>query len=126
MENWCSKDCAGPLFAEKNDPNFSFEHLSSQSPMYQDLQSSVVCKYDTSTKNWEDLDISLRNLLPNEEGITYVITSYASCSKESFSGAPANAFESTIRVNLIKEDGAKRYSHTPRTYAECKGMAPPD
>ena len=50
-ENWCSKDCAGPLFAEKNDPNFSFEHLSSQSPMYQDLQSSVVCKYDTSPKN---------------------------------------------------------------------------
>ena len=81
-ENWCSKDCAGPLFAEKND--FSFEHLSSQSPMYQDLQSSVVCKYDTSPKNWEDLDISLRNLLPNENGITYVITSYASCSKESF------------------------------------------
>ena len=26
-ENWCSKDCAGPLFAEKDDPNFSFEHL---------------------------------------------------------------------------------------------------
>ena len=52
--------------------------------MYQDLQSSV---YDASPKNWEDLDISLRNLLPNEEGITYmyVITSYASCSKESFS-----------------------------------------
>ena len=128
-ENWCSKDCAGPLFAEKNDPNFSFEHLSSQSPMYQDLQSSVVCKYDTSPKNWEDLDISLRNLLPNEEGITYVITSYESCSKEFFSGAPANTFESTERVNLIKEDGAKRWlesmmKHSKCTYRQSKGRRP--
>ena len=83
-ENWCSKDCAGPPFAEKNDPNFSFEHLSSQSPMYQDLQSSVVCKYDTSPKNWEDLDISLRNLLPNEEGITYVLPVMRHVQKKVF------------------------------------------
>ena len=119
----------GLFLQKKNDPNFSFEHLSSQSPMYQDLQSSVVCKYDTSPKNWEDLDISLRNLLPNEEGITYVITSYASCSKESFSGAPANVFESTIRVNLIKEDGAKRWlesmmKHSKCTYQQSKGRRP--
>ena len=44
------------------------------------------------------------------------------CSKDCAGplfGAPANAFESTIRVNLIKEDGAKRWLESMMKHSKC-------
>ena len=63
-----------------------------------ELKNSSKC--DSNPKNWDDLDASLRSLLPNEEGITYVVTHFADLPKEEFSGAPTYAFVSTVRVNV--------------------------
>ncbi len=41
---------------------------------------------------WKDLDVSLRNVLPDMEGVTYVVSELSSLPQENFSGAPSYAF----------------------------------
>ncbi len=84
---------------------------------------------DSNPKRWSNLDTHLRSLLLNEEGITYVITDFFSLPKESFLGAPAHAFKSTIRINLSTENDGKKWlermmKHSMCTYRQSKGRKP--
>ncbi len=80
----------------------------------------------SNPKNWEDVNVSLRSLLPNEDGITYVVTTFDVLSREKFSGAPANAFKTIVRINLNTADDAKKWlesmmKHSNCTYRHSKG-----
>ena len=111
-ELWLSSD------SELEQPlSFFKRRHKSQLPLKKDVISDVeIVEFKSSSINegdsisprkWESLDVCLRSLLPNEEGITYVVSSFSSLPKEEFSGAPAYAFESTIRVNVNSADDAK-------------------
>ena len=75
---------------------------SNASPNKKDIYS--LCKHSTGCvcdTNPDDLDVCLCCLLPNEDGITYSMTHFATFTKENFSGVPAHAFENTMRINLV-------------------------
>lgn len=68
----------------------------------------------------------MRVLLPNETGVTYVVTSLEKLSKEEFSGAPAFAFKITVRINIVNAEDAKKWlqsmmQHSKCTYRHSKG-----
>ncbi len=55
-----------------------------------------------------------------------MITDFFSLPKESFLGAPAHAFKSTIRINLSNENDGKKWlermmKHSMCTYRQSKG-----
>lgn len=56
---------------------------------------------------WVNLSKPLQELLPNESGITYVVTEMETLPTEKFLGAPANAFKATIRINITRPEKAQ-------------------
>ena len=69
------------------------------------------------------LDSSLQTVLPNEEGVTYVVTEFTALSTSTFSGAPDHAFEATIRINLNCKDAGEEWlqkmmQHSKSTYRQ--------
>lgn len=106
------------------DPDSDFKELPSSKKSKRLMQKDLE-----SPRNWKDLDIPLRSLLPDEVGITYVVTSFTPLVKEEFSGAPAHAFESIIRINVSNVDEGKRWlqsmmKHSKCTYRQTKGRKP--
>ena len=84
---------------------------------------------DLSPLTWDDLTPCLRSLLPKVEGITYIIVQLKEIMKESFSGASAFAFESTIRINITNAKEAKEWlqrmqQHSKCTYRHSRGRKP--
>ena len=74
----------------------------------------------------DDLTPCLHSLL---EGITYIIVQLKEIMKESFSGASAFAFESTIRINITNAKEAKEWlqqmqQHSKCTYRHSRGRKP--
>ena len=91
--------------------------------------SKVSDECDKSAKSWNELSDCLRKLLPNEVGITYVVTDFSILPEEAFSGAPEYAYDSTIRVNISNVDRAKEWlqslmKHSKWTYRHSKGRKP--
>lgn len=71
---------------------------------------------------WNDLDACLRCILPDMEGITYVVSELTSLSRDEFSGAPSHAFESTVRMNITTAEAATKIA---RLYNETKHVYVP-
>ena len=78
---------------------------------------------------WDMLDSSLQTVLPNEEGVTYVVTEFNDLSTSNFPGAPDHAFEATVRINVKTKDAAEEWlqkmmEHSKCTYRHTRGRAP--
>ena len=78
--------------------------------------------------SWEQLAPSLQSLLPNSNGITYVITDFSVFPSEDFARAPSAAFEATIRLNVATADEGKAWisemmDHSHCTYRHTKGQS---
>lgn len=121
-------NCDKSVMKQKNDDSSDSDSVDPFAAICKKSQDTS-CENSTSIKNWEDLATCLRALLPNEEGITYAVTNLAELSKEEFSGAPAYAFESTVRVNVNNADDAKKWlqsmmKHSNCTYRHSKGRNP--
>ena len=87
----------------------------------QDLQ-------DESTA-WVNLSKPLQELLPNESGTTYVVTEMETLPTERFLGAPAHAYNATIRINITRPEKVQEWlqsmmKHSKCTYRHTKGRAP--
>ena len=78
---------------------------------------------------WKDLNVCMRYILPDVEGITYLVSELTTLPQEEFSGAPAHAFESTIRMNLTTAEAATKWldslmKQSMCTYRHSKGRSP--
>ena len=78
---------------------------------------------------WDYLHPALQALLPAEEGLTYVITEFIPLPTEDFHGAPENAFQATVRVNVSEKEAAqswmeKMMQHSKCTYRHSRGRSP--
>ena len=101
----------------------------SRTPLADITQNSSNTEASCVPLAWKDLDVSLQSVLPNVEGITYVICELTSLSQEGFSGAPSHAFESTVRINLTTMEAAKNWLESMMkqsmcTYRHSKGRSP--
>ena len=87
----------------------------------QDLQSEPTA--------WVNLSKPLQELLPNESGITYMVTEMETLPTERFLGAPANAYKATSRINITRPEKAQEWlqnmmKHSKCTYRHTRGRAP--
>ena len=78
---------------------------------------------------WVNLSKPLQELLPNESGITHVVTEMETLPTEKFLGAPANAYKATIRINITRPEKAQEWlqnmmKHSKCTYRHTRGRAP--
>ena len=55
---------------------------------------------------WDNLDASLKALLPSEKGLTYVITELNQLPADDFPGAPEHSYEATVQINLTEKEAA--------------------
>ena len=65
------------------------------------------------------LEPSLQTVLPNEEGVTYIVTEFTALSTSTFSGAPDYAFEATIRINLKSKDAGEEWLQKMMQHGKC-------
>ena len=78
---------------------------------------------------WVNLSKPLHRIsyiLPNESGTTYVVTEMETLPTEKFLGAPAIAYNGTVRNNPEKAQEGLRsmMKHSKCTYHHTKGRAP--
>ena len=70
-------------------------------------QKDAANQQKPSVLLWEQLDVPLKGILPNEGKVSYVITDYTPLTTSSISGAPEFAFDAVIRINVTTEEDAK-------------------
>ena len=83
----------------------------------------------TEPVEWNDLHPSLKELLPSEKGVTYVITELNQLPTEEFAGAPKYSYKTTVRINLTDKEAVqswmqKMMQHSKCTYRHTKGRTP--
>ena len=92
-------------------------------------QKDAANQQKPSVLLWEQLDVPLKGILPNEGKVSHVITDYTPLTTSSFSGAPEFAFDAVIRINVTTEEDAKfclqqLMNHSKCTYRYTKGRSP--
>ena len=84
---------------------------------------------ETEPVEWNDLHPSLKEFLPSEKGVTYVITELNQLPTEEFAGAPKYSYETTVRINLTDKEAVqswmqKMMQHSKCTYRHTRGRTP--
>ena len=67
---------------------------------------------------WEQLDVPLKRVSPNEGKVSYVITDYTPLTTLSFSGASELAFDAVIHINVTTEE-AKLWLQQLTSQSKC-------
>ena len=68
---------------------------------------------------WVNLSKPLQELLPNESGTTYVVTEMETLPTERFLGAPAHAYNATIRINITRPEKAQEWLQSMMKHSKC-------